>query len=34
MAHVMSEKDFDNLRKLFIKIDINGDGKISAGELR
>jgi Ca2+-binding EF-hand superfamily protein len=34
MAHVMNEEDFDNLRKLFIKIDINDDGKICACELR
>ena len=30
----MHEKDFESLRNLFIKIDLNGDGQISAYELR
>ena len=34
MAHNMSEKDFIQLRNLFIKIDKNQDGKITATELR
>ena len=30
----MQEKDFDSLRNLFIKIDVNGNGQINANELR
>ena len=30
----MHEKDFESLRNLFIKIDVNGDGQISASELK
>ena len=30
----MNEKDFESLRKLFILIDVNGDGCISSHELR
>ena len=34
MAHNMSEKDFVQLRNLFIKIDKNNDGTITSNELR
>ena len=30
----MQEKDFDSLKNLFIKIDVNGNGQINASELR
>jgi hypothetical protein len=33
MAHNMDEKDVVNLRKLFIKIDTNKNGQITAEEL-
>ena len=33
MAHNMDEKDVVNLRKLFIKIDANKNGQITANEL-
>jgi|TARA_B110000285_G_C14834581_1_gene472482 Ca2+-binding EF-hand superfamily protein len=34
MAHNMDEKDVVNLRKLFIKIDANKNGQITAEELQ
>jgi Ca2+-binding EF-hand superfamily protein len=34
LAHVINEKDFEGLRKLFIRIDENGDGLISGMELK
>ena len=34
MANIMNEKDFEDLRKLFIEIDTNGDGVICAQELK
>lgn len=34
MAHNMDEKDVVNLRKLFIKIDANKNGQITANELQ
>jgi Ca2+-binding EF-hand superfamily protein len=34
LAHVINEKDFEGLRKLFLRIDENGDGLISGVELK
>ena len=33
MAVQISEKDIENLRKIFVKLDGNGDGMISRDEL-